>query len=100
MSYQSGDLQCSIHGSAARIGWPGDGQAHLARHVRPDAAKRIFDRAGRTIAEHGIVPRIQPVLSFQRAGPVHRRPGGLEFGPQRPEEHTSELPSLMSISYT
>src|SRR3546814_5740820 len=61
-----------------------------ARAARPPHRRRRDAAGGRRLPRLLHAPGRQPVHQFRRDGPV---------GGYRSEEHTSELPSLMRISY-
>src|SRR3546814_10268917 len=95
------DLSSDVCSSDLRHGIDGSFRA-----IRPDAIEQVH---ADIIAElHGIGAAEQEVGDHKELGDLQRPPrrpeedageGPVEGGPQRSEEHTSELQSLMRISY-
>src|SRR3546814_9236263 len=70
-----------------------------ARAARPPHRRRRDAAGGRRLPRLLHAPGRQPVHQFRRDGPVGGYPAAGGGAAGRSEEHTSELQSLMRISY-
>src|SRR3546814_9591472 len=68
-----------------------------ARHLQHDA--HYADKAAKVVAHIQDVGEFLAPLAAQLKARIKRAPGRAAFHPPRSEEHTSELQSLMRISY-